>query len=459
MDNPIIRILNRQRVFYSTGQTKGVDFRIAQIKKLKNSVLAYEQRILDALHMDMGKPALEAYLSEIRFVIQEIDYALKHLSRWVQPRKVSTPFIHFPASSWIYPEPYGIALIIAPWNYPFQLLISPLIGAMASGNCVVLKPSEISANTSRVIADMIGETFAEEYVAVLRGDASVAQELLAQKFDYIFYTGNARIGKMVMEAAAKNLTPVTLELGGKSPCIVDRDIPMINVARRIAWGKFFNAGQTCVAPDYLFVHRDIQEEFIANLKRAIREFYGENPKKSPDFARIISHAHFQRLSRLLNGKILYGGDTDPAERYIAPTLVGPSSWTDPVMEEEIFGPILPILVYRELGEAIEQIGERPKPLALYFFSSNRSLQEKVIRETSSGGICINDTLKHLTTEMLPFGGIGESGMGSYHGKTTFDTFSHFKSVLKRGMRPDFKMMYPPYRISVHKIKKFLTWIA
>jgi len=451
--------MNEQRVFYSTGQTKGVDFRIAQIKKLKNSVLAYEQRILDALHMDMGKPALEAYLSEIRFVIQEIDYALKHLRRWVQPRKVSTPFIHFPASSWIYPEPYGIVLIIAPWNYPFQLLISPLIGAMASGNCVVLKPSEISGNISTVIADMIGETFAEEYVAVLRGDASVARELLAQKFDYIFYTGNARIGKMVMEAAAKNLIPVTLELGGKSPCIVDRDIPMINVARRIAWGKFFNAGQTCVAPDYLFVHRDIQEEFIANLKRAIREFYGENPKKSPDFARIISHAHFQRLSKLLNEKILYGGDTDPAERYIAPTLIGPSSWTDPVMEEEIFGPILPILVYRELGEAIEQIGERPKPLALYFFSSNRSLQEKVIRETSSGGICINDTLKHLTTEMLPFGGIGESGMGSYHGKTTFDTFSHSKSVLKRGMRPDFKMMYPPYRISVHKIKKFLTWIA
>jgi aldehyde dehydrogenase (NAD+) len=441
---PVKDIIRKQREFFATGKTKDVEWRIEQLKRLKQAIVAHQEAILNAVKADLGRPDFEAYF-EIAS-IADINYAIKHLKSWVKPKKVRAGIEQFPASAQIYPEPLGAVLIIAPWNYPFQLMISPLTGAIAAGNCAVLKPSEIAANTSSVITDIIQKTFDPAYIAVVEGGVETSQALLEEKFDHIFFTGGTAIGKIVMQAAAKHLTPVTLELGGKSPCIVDCDVDLKHTAKRITWGKYLNAGQTCIAPDYLLVDRRIKSELLTEIKKCVGEFYGNDPAQSPDYGRIISHRHFERLEPLLkDGKIVIGGQSKPEEKYIAPTVIDGVSWESPLMQEEIFGPILPVLEYEEIKDAIAQINARPKPLALYIFSKDEQKQQQVLQETSSGGVCINDTVMHVGVTDLPFGGVGDSGIGNYHGKASFDTFSHYKSVLKKGLWFDQNWRYPPYK--------------
>jgi aldehyde dehydrogenase (NAD+) len=456
IDTPISSLVQQQRGFFGTEQTKSIDFRLEQLTKLKQAIINNQDAILQAAKADLGRPAFEAYF-EIA-TLGEINLALKQLKNWVKPQRINSPIDQFPASAWIQPDPLGVVLIIGPWNYPFQLMMSPLVGAMAAGNCALLKPSEHAPNTSRVVAKLIADTFDPRYVAVAEGDASVSQQLLAEKFDHIFFTGGTEIGRIVMAAAAKHLTPVTLELGGKSPCIVDCDIHIDRAAKRIAWGKLINAGQTCIAPDYLLVHRQIKTELVDRIKYYIQEFYGENPAVSQDYGRIIHRRHFDRLVAFLDrGEIILGGDYNADERYLAPTLIDGVSWDDPVMREEIFGPILPIMTYDNLEEAIAQVNARPKPLALYFFSRDRQQQQRILQATSSGGVCINDTVMQVSVNSLPFGGVGESGIGAYHGKASFDTFSHSKSVLKREFWLDLGWRYAPYTIKkLELIKRLVT---
>ncbi len=449
-----MNIIEKQRQFFATGETKNIDFRLEQLKKLKQAVSDYQEEIVAAVNADLNRPQFEAYFELA--AIAEVKYAIKHLKSWVKPQRVAAGLEQFPASAKIYPEPLGVVLIIGPWNYPFQLNILPLVGAIAAGNCAIVKPSEIAANTSKVVADLINKTFDPAYIAAVEGGVETSQELLAEKFDYIFFTGGTNVGRIVMEAAAKNLTPVTLELGGKSPCIVDSDISIENSAKRIVWGKFINAGQTCIAPDYLLVNRAVKSEFLAAVTQTIRSFYGENPAESPDYCRIISQRHFQRLTEFLkDGKILIGGETNAEEKYIAPTVIDGVNWDAPAMQEEIFGPILPVLEYSDLGEAIALINSRPKPLALYIFSRDKNKQQRVLRETSSGGVCINDTVMQVGVTSLPFGGVGNSGIGSYHGKASFDTFSHYKSVLNKGLWFDLEWRYAPYKGKLDFLKKVI----
>jgi len=451
---PVKDIIRQQREFFATGKTKDVEWRIEQLKRLKQAIVDDQEAIVNAVKADLGRPDFEAYFEIV--AISEINYALKHLKSWVKPKKVATSIDQFPASAKIYPEPLGVVLIISPWNYPFQLMISPLTGAIAAGNCAVLKPSEVAANTSRVIADIIQKTFDPAYIAVVEGGVETSQQLLEEKFDHIFFTGGTAIGKIVMQAAAKHLTPVTLELGGKSPCIVDSDVDLKYAAKRITWGKYLNAGQTCIAPDYLLVDRRIKSELLTEIQKCVEEFYGDDPAQSPDYARLISRRHFERLEPLLkDGEIVMGGQTKPEEKYIAPTVMDQVSWESPVMQEEIFGPILPVLEYTDFKEAIAQINARPKPLALYIFSKDKQKQEQVLQETSSGGVCINDTVMQVGVSTLPFGGVGDSGIGSYHGKASFDTFSHYKSVLKKGFRFDPNWRYPPYKDKLSLLKRII----
>lgn len=448
-------LIQQQRAFFATGQTKTLNFRLEQLQRLKQAITSCETAILEAVKADLRRPDLEAYFEMAPLV--ELNYAIKRLKSWAKPQKVPTSLAQFPASAQIIPEPLGVVLIIGPWNYPFQLMITPLVGAIAAGNCATLKPSEIATNTSKVITDIIKKTFDPAYVAVVEGDGETSQTLLAEKFDHIFFTGGSKVGQIVMEAAAKHLTPVTLELGGKSPCIVDQDVEIEIAAQRIVWGKFMNAGQTCVAPDYLWIHTAIKSEFVKVIQTKITEFYGENPQKSPDFPRIISQTHFERLKLLLNsGKIIMGGQTDSQEKYIAPTLIDQVSWQEPVMQSEIFGPILPILEYSDLGEVIAEINAHPKPLALYFFSRDQLKQQRVLQETSSGGICFNDTVLQFSSKYLPFGGVGSSGIGKYHGKASFDTFSHYRSVLKKTFWLDLPVRYPPYKGKLNLMKFILS---
>jgi acyl-CoA reductase-like NAD-dependent aldehyde dehydrogenase len=453
--SPISDIIQQQRQFFATGKTKDVAFRLEQLKRLKQAILDNQAAILEAVNADLNKPEFEAYATEIG-VVREIDYAIKHLKSWVKPKKVSTSIEQFPSSACIYPEPLGVVLIISPWNYPFQLMISPLVGAIAAGNCAIIKPSELAANTSRIVTQITEKTFDPAYITSIEGGVETSQELLAEKFDHIFFTGGTKIGQIVMEAAAKHLTPVTLELGGKSPCIVDSNVHIEHAAKRIAWGKFINAGQTCIAPDYLLVDRTIKNDLLTSIKQCIQEFYGDDPAKSPDYGRIINQRHFERLASFLSeGQPYIGGQTNPEERYIAPTVIDGVDWDAPVMEEEIFGPILPVLEYSDLSEAIAKINERPKPLALYVFSKDQQKQQRVLRETSSGGVCINDTVMQVGVSELPFGGVGSSGIGSYHGKASFDTFSHQKSVLKRSFLLDLDWRYAPYQGKLKLIKRII----
>jgi len=449
------QLMQKQRAFFNSGKTKAVAFRKRQLKALKDAILKYESEIAQALYEDLHKCEFEAYGTETGFVLADLDYVLKYIDRWASVKRVSTPLFHFKSSSRIYPEPYGVTLIISPWNYPFQLLVSPLIGAIAAGNTAILKPSEHSPKVSGLVTKMVREIFDEEYVAVVEGGIQPTQELLAEQFDYIFFTGGTEVGRIIYQAAAKHLTPVTLELGGKSPCIVDKDIHLEYTARRIVWGKFINAGQTCIAPDYVLVHKDVKDKLLARIKEKMAEYYGEDPQKSKEYGRIINHRHFKRLCGLLDEEhIIAGGQVDEEDKYIAPTVMDNVNWDMPVMQEEIFGPILPILVYDKLEDAIATVNAHPKPLALYVFSNNSSKVEQVLKQTSSGGAAVNDTLVHIANPELPFGGVGASGMGAYHGKGSFETFSHYKSVLEKSNLFDVPVRYPPYKVSLDTLKFF-----
>ena len=449
-------ILYKQREFFKTGKTKNIAFRLEQLRTLKRAVIKHQLSIIEALRADLNKPEFEAYATEI-WVLKEIDYAIKHINSWTSAKKAAIPITQFPGSGRIYAEPLGVVLIVSPWNYPFQLIVSPLVGAIAAGNCAILKPSEFAPHTSGVLAEVIQEHFDPAYIVVVEGGVETSQQLLKEKFDHIFFTGSTAIGKVVMEAAAKHLTPVTLELGGKSPCIVDANTNLEYTARRITWGKFINAGQTCIAPDYLLVDRIRKQDLLDSIQKCIREFYGTEPSASPDYARIINQYHFSRLIEFLKkGKIIVGGEYDPAKLYIAPTVIDNVSLSDPVMQDEIFGPILPVIAYDDLADAIAIINERPKPLALYLFSKNKKFQERVLQETSSGGVCINDCVMQFGVSSLPFGGVGDSGIGSYHGKASFDTFSHYKSVLNKSFRLDINLRYAPYKGKLQLLKRIIS---
>ncbi|MCJ8008195.1 aldehyde dehydrogenase [Lederbergia wuyishanensis] len=449
-------LVDKQNKFFHSGTTKSISYRLAALQKLRNGIKAHEKQLMDALKADLNKSEFESYTSEIGIVLEEIRFIQKHLRSWSKPKRVKTPITHVGSKSYIYPEPYGVVLIIAPWNYPFQLAVAPLIGAIASGNCAIIKPSELTPKTSAVFGNMIGEIFSEEYVSVVQGGIETSEALLAEKFDYIFFTGSVSVGKIIMEAAAKHVTPVTLELGGKSPCIVHEDADIKLAAKRIAWGKFMNAGQTCVAPDYLYVHKNIRDVFLHQLGLAIRELYGEKPLKNPNFTHIVSKRHFQRLESFLqDGEIIFGGEKDEENLVIEPTVVMNITWNDPIMMDEIFGPILPVLEYQKLSNVIEGIQQHPNPLALYLFTKNEQLQDEVITGISFGGGCINDTVYHLASPYLPFGGVGSSGVGAYHGKGSFDTFSHHKSILKQTTRFDLPFRYPNMKNGLNIIKHFI----
>jgi aldehyde dehydrogenase (NAD+) len=442
---------------FETGRTRPVEWRREQLRRMNAMLVEREGDLLDALAADLGKPRIEAWATDVGIVINEVEHALRHLAGWMKPERVWTPLAQRPGRATVHREPVGVALVIAPWNYPVHLLLLPMVGALAAGNCVVGKPSEVTAHTSATLARIVPEYLDREAVAVVEGGVPETQALLGECFDHIFYTGNGRVGRVVMEAAAKHLTPVTLELGGKSPAIVDEHVNLDVAARRIAFGKFLNAGQTCVAPDYVLVARGREDELISGIGGAIRDFYGADPARSPDYARIVNDAHFQRLEQLLDGgAAAVGGETNAAQRYIAPTVLRDVPPDSPVMAEEIFGPILPVLPVADVDEAIRFVNDRDRPLALYLFSESQEVQGRVLAETTSGGGCVNTTVMHVAVPELPFGGVGASGMGAYHGKESFDVFSHKKSVLTKPTRPDPKIGYPPYtRLKERLIRRFL----
>jgi aldehyde dehydrogenase (NAD+) len=449
-------LVEKQRRFFQSKKTKEMSFRLQALQKLKQSIKEYESEILLALKQDLNKSEFEAYTSEVGFVLKELSDTIKHLKAWAKPRKVKTPITHIGSSGSIHYEPYGVSLIIAPWNYPFQLAIAPLIGAVAAGNCVLLKPSELAPETSAILSKLIHNTFLEEFVTVVEGGVETSNALLKEKYDYIFFTGSVPVGKIVYESAAKHLTPVTLELGGKSPCIVHEDANIKLATKRIAWGKFFNAGQTCVAPDYLYVHSSIKEEFLLQLQQAVKELYGENALENENFTRIVSERHFERLTVFLKERqIAFGGNHHRQNLTIEPTILTDVTWNDEVMQEEIFGPILPVMEFTSLVGILQDINSRAKPLALYIFSENKAVQKQVVNAVSFGGGCINDTVYHFTNPNLPFGGVGSSGIGAYHGKGSFELFSHQKSVLTQTTLFDIPLRYPNVKDGLKKIKMFL----
>lgn len=448
-------IIKKQREFFATGKTRDVRVRKEYLKKLKDAVKAHEKDIIDALYSDFRKPVLETFVSETGTVLVELSEAICRVKKWSKPQRACTPLTHLPGKSRVYPEPYGVVLVISPWNYPFNLAMAPVIGALSAGNTVILKPASASPCTGKILEKILSEVFPPEYVKVLPGE-EVKKTLLDYEYDYIFFTGGPEVGREVMEKASKYLTPVTLELGGKSPCVVSDDADIAVAARRISWGKFFNCGQTCVAPDYLLVTEKVKPQLFEAMKKEIKAFYGENPKISPDFSRIINDKHWARIEKLLRkGKIITGGETDAATRYIAPTIIDNVKPSDPVMQEEIFGPVLPVITVKSMDEAVKFINERPKPLALYLFTKSNKLKKRFLDETSFGGGCINDTLMHFPNNHMPFGGVGLSGMGSYHGKKSFDTFTHYKSVFHNVNWFDFPVRYAPYKDSAMKLLKMV----
>lgn len=439
----IKNIVVKQRKFYRSRKTKSYSFRLRALRRLKYAIIRNEDLLYDALAADLNKSKMEAYLCEIGIVLDEISYHEKHLRHWMRKRPVKPSVGQFPGTCFRVSEPYGVTLIMAPWNYPINLCMEPLIGAISGGNTVVLKPSAYTPATTKVLSKIISETFPPYYITVVEGGREENTSLLDEEFDYIFFTGSTAVGKVVMEAAAKHLTPLTLELGGKSPVIVDQTANIKLAARRIAFGKVTNAGQTCVAPDYLLIHRDVKEKFIAEYKAALWKFFqGGNYS---DMVTIISDKHYKRLKTLLaDGHIVLGGGYDDKRRFIEPTLIDGVDLDSPIMKDEIFGPILPIITYDSLDECIEIIGQYPKPLALYVFSESRNTINKIYHNCSFGGGCINDTLLHLANPRLPFGGVGASGMGSYHGKKSFETFTHYRSIFKQSTRLDLPLRYMPY---------------
>ncbi|WP_260989811.1 aldehyde dehydrogenase [Paenibacillus xylanexedens] len=451
-------ILERQRTFFRSGATRQAGMRIERLSRLKQAIQKFETELTQALYQDLGKSEFESYTTEIGFMLDSITHTMRKIKKWVKPAKVRTQVALIGSKSYILPEPYGAVLIIGPFNYPFQLLIEPLVGAIAAGNTAVLKASENTPAVSAVVKKLIGEVFEPEYVQVVEGAKDTTTALIHASFDYIFFTGSVPVGKIVMEAAAKNLVPVTLELGGKSPVIVDEQADIQVAAERIIWGKLLNTGQTCIAPDYLLVHERVKKPLIDAMKATIVNFFGTDIQRSKDYGRIVNKSHFKRLTALIErdrDQVIYGGTSDEEDRFIEPTLIDAESWNAATMEDEIFGPILPIISYGHLDEAISNIVKRPKPLALYLFTSDSAVQDKVLNEVSFGGGCINDTITHVANPRLPFGGVGHSGIGSYHGRYSFETFSHMKSVLKKSTKLNPHMLYPPYNNKLNLIKRLL----
>jgi len=454
----IKKLVNSQKEFFQKGKQLDINFRREMLIKLKKIIKDNEQEIVNALKKDLNKSEFESYLSEIAMIYEEINLHIKNIQKWSKRKRVSSSFMFFPSQNYIEKEPYGTVLIIGPFNYPFQLVILPLVGAIAAGNTVIIKPSEHTINTSKLVEKIINENFNEEYIKVVGVDEGkeCVEELLDQEFDYIFFTGSIKVGKIIMEKSSKRLIPVTLELGGKSPCIIDKDANLEKAAKRIVWGKLLNSGQTCVAPDYLFIQEEVKEKF---LKLIIKEFhlqYGENIKESEDYPRIISKREINRLSGYLkDGNIYYGGNYDEETLYFEPTILTNIKEEGNVLKEEIFGPIFPVMTFDNLDEVIKYVNKRDRPLALYYFSEDKNNIEKIIKETSSGGVTINDTILHVGTTNLPFGGVGTSGMGAYHGKKSFDTFTHEKSIVKRGTFIEFSFRFAPFNNKISLLRKVM----
>ena len=457
-ETEIKSILEKQKAFRKTFVLQNIEYRKNALIKLKSAIVKYEKEILDALYKDLHKSSFEAYTTEVGYTLSSISNAVKNINKWAKPERVSVPLHLLPAKEYIYSEPYGTVLIIGPFHYPCQLIVEPLIGAIAAGNTAVIKPSELSPNTSSVLHRIISETFNEEYICCIEGGVETNICITNSKFDYIFFTGSVNVGREVMKAAANNLIPVTLELGGKSPVIVDSSANIKNAAKRIIWGKTINAGQTCIAPDYILVHEDVKQELIYNMKEAVKEFYGDNVESSSDFGRMINLRHFDRVKSMIDADkedIIFGGNTNRDSLYIEPTFIN-ASWDSKCMQEEIFAPVLPIMSYKDINSVIEDINSREKPLALYIFTEDNNLSSKLLKSISSGGACVNDTIMHIVNSNLPFGGVGNSGMGAYHGKHSFDTFSHKKSVSLRKSKFNLALMLPPYSESKFGlVKKFL----
>lgn len=442
--------------FFSLGQTRDLKFRLNELKKLRQLIKDRQNNILKALKQDLGKPALEAYASEIAFVIDEIRIFEKHLKDWAQPQRVSVPLLYQPGKAMIRREPFGKVLIIAPWNYPFQLLVSPLIGALAAGNVCAVKASELAPHTAEVMKSLFNENFEPGLIQFFSGGPDEAQSLLQRAWDFIFFTGSTSIGRLVYQAASQHLTPVALELGGKSPALLDESADLEVSLRRILWAKFFNCGQTCVAPDYLLIPKRLRVQVEQTCHRLIKEFYGAEAKQSPDYGRIVSQKHFDRIVALLTGAdVRMGGQHDSQSFFIEPTLVWNPDKSHPLRREEIFGPILPIIPFETISEALTVIEENPKPLALYLFTKNDELKKRINEQVDFGGAAINDCITHLAISDLPFGGVGPSGMGRYHGRASFDLFTYEKSILDRGLWPDPRFRYPPYKNKLAFIKRLL----
>lgn len=445
--------IQKQKAFFATGKTKDIKTRIDSLKKLKQEILKQEDSIKEALKKDLNKSYSESYMTEIGMTLSELNYVIRHIKRWTAKKMVLTPIVHFPAISFTLAEPYGVALILAPWNYPFMLLMEPLIGAISAGNTAILKPSEFAPNTSKMIEKIIKNCFDEEYVTVIQGEKEISQELIDSKVDYIFYTGGTQVGKIVMESAAKNLVPVTLELGGKSPCIIDEVCNIKLAAKRLVFGKLLNAGQTCIAPDYVLVNKKVKKELVQQIQNHLKKFLGEDILNNEDYPKIINKRHFDRLLSLMeNEEVIIGGKSDEENLKIEPTILDNPSKESMVMKQEIFGPILPIIEYETIEEAIQYINDNEKPLALYLFTNSKKLENRILSMLSFGGGCINDTIIHIANSNMPFGGVGYSGVGGYHGKASFDTFSHTRSITKK-YRLDLPLRYMPYTNWKDKIIK------
>ncbi|MEK3885425.1 aldehyde dehydrogenase [Paenibacillus sp. PL2-23] len=457
------RMLEEHRAFFRNGRTAEAAFRIQQLTKLKQAIVSYERELLDALYQDLRKNEAEAYGSEIGIVLSSITHMTKKLRGWMKPRRIRTPLQLFGTSSRVMMEPYGTVLIIGPFNYPVQLVLEPLVGAIAAGNCAIVKPSESTPRVSAVLARLVADTFDPGYIRVVEGEKEITSALIHAPFDYIFFTGSTAVGKLVMEAAAQNLVPVTLELGGKSPVIVDRTANVALAAKRIAWGKLMNAGQTCIAPDYVLVEKSVKEALLKELRETIRTFYGDNPQESGDYGRMVNARQYDRLAAILDADrdmIVSGGRTSRGDLYMEPTLLDLGDASGKAadaasMADELFGPILPVISYTHLDEALDWVRNRSKPLALYVFSEDRAVQDRVLGSLSFGGGCVNDTISHIINPSLPFGGVGASGMGAYHGKHSFELFSHRKSVLKRSTRFETGILFPPYGDKLKWIRKVL----
>lgn len=451
------KLVERQRAYFAEGKTLSVDMRLQALERLEKALREGEEELCRALKADLGKSRIESYMCEVGLTLSELGYVRRHLRSWSRNKRVRTPLAQFHARSFTVQEPYGVVLVMSPWNYPVLLTLEPLIGALAAGNCCVVKPSAYSPETSAVMAKLLRNIFPEEYVAVVEGGRQENQGLLAQKFDYIFFTGGVNVGKMVMEKASAHLTPVTLELGGKSPCIIDETANLKLAARRVAFGKYLNCGQTCVAPDYVLIDRKVKEHFLEYLKKEITQMYGESPLENPDYGKIINRKHFDRLLGLIDEKkLIFGGSRNEKTLQIAPAVLDGVVPEDAVMQEEIFGPLLPVITVDSMNEALAFVNSRPKPLAFYIFTQDKETERMFLRRASFGGGCVNDTIIHLATSEMGFGGVGNSGMGSYHGKKSFDTFSHEKSIVKKYNWIDLPMRYQPYTKKKEKmIRTFL----